>query len=51
MLHFQWLREDFLGYLDEWEASVAARPGFSKAERNKMLLSQETLSGLRLTGM
>lgn len=46
----QWLKEEFIGYLDKWEASVAARKGFEKFEKNKMLLSEETRSGLRLTG-
>ena len=30
--------EDFWGYLEEWETSVAAREHFSKME-NKMLVS------------
>ena len=46
----QWLEEDFLGYLEEWEKSVAARKGFSKTEKNKMLLSDATRSGLKFTG-
>ena len=47
----QWLKETFLGYLDEWEASVMAREGFSPAEKKTMLLSQETRDGLRMTSM
>ena len=43
----QWLKHNFLGYLDEWEASSQAQEGLSQAE-NK--LSQETLEGLRITG-
>ena len=34
----QWLEETFLPYLKEWEASVARREGFSKAEKKKMKL-------------
>ena len=45
----QWLEEDFLGFLDEWEASVKIRPGFSKGEK-MMLLSPATMLGLRITG-
>lgn len=37
-------------YLDEWETSVGNRKKFTKAERKKMLLSEETLEGLRVTG-
>ena len=32
------------------EKSVAARKGFSKTEKNKMLLSDATRSGLKFTG-
>ena len=47
----QWLEEQFLGFLADWEKSVEDRKGFSKAERQKMLLSPETRLGLRMTGM
>ena len=48
---FQWLQEDFMGYLQEWESSVQEREGdFTQAERNKMQLSHETLQGLKITG-
>lgn len=46
----QWLKEDFIGYLDRWQESVSKREGFSKTEQNKMMLSEETRAGLRLTG-
>ena len=46
----QWIEEDFLGYLEDWEKSVKGRPGeFTKTERNKMLLSAETRHGLKIT--
>ena len=51
MMFLQWLEKDFLGYLDDWEASVNAREGFSKAEKASMTLSKETVEGLRLTGV
>ena len=47
---FQWLKEGFLGYLDDWERSVNSREGFTSAQRNMMLLSQQTIEGLRITG-
>lgn len=48
----QWLQDTFIPYLDTWEESVQTRPGFEqqKAEQNKMLLSEQTRFGLRLTG-
>ena len=47
----QWLEETYLKYLDDWEASVQSREGkYTDAERNRMLLSQETRDGLRMTG-
>ena len=39
----QWLTEEFLPYLDHWEKTVSEREGFSNAEKNMMLLSQETI--------
>ena len=47
----QWLQEVFLGYLTEWEKSVQERPNFTALQKRKMLLSPETLLGLRITGM
>lgn len=48
---FQWLQNDFMGYLDNWEKAVKEREGFSDQEKKKMLLSAETLEGLRMTGI
>ena len=42
--------DEFLPYLDSWETSVNERPGFTDVEKKKMLLSQPTLAGLRMTG-
>ena len=47
----QWLREDFISYLEEWKKSVDARSKFSDSEKAKMQLSIETLEGLKMTGM
>ena len=46
----QWLEEEFIPYLDNWERSVQEREGFSNAQKLTMLLSAETRLGLRLTG-
>ena len=46
----QWLSEDFLGYLSRWEQSVRRREGFTPKQKRLMLLSPETILGLRITG-
>ena len=53
----QWLKKDFLGYLDSWKRSVDERRKpheenqDSEEKKNKMQISQETLLGLRITSM
>lgn len=37
-------------YIDEWEEGVMKRKEFTVAQKYKMLLSQETLLGIRMTG-
>ena len=37
-------------YLDEWERSVLERDGFQMVQKRAMMLSQETLLGLKITG-
>ena len=45
-----YLSETFLGYFEEWKASVDNRLGrFSRDERNKMQLSHQTLDGLKIS--
>ena len=46
----QWLETDFLGYFEDGERSVETREGLSKTAKNKMLLSDATRSGIKLTG-
>ena len=46
----QWLKKNFLGYLDEWQRSVEQREGFTTAQKQMMCLSKETLTGLKITG-
>ena len=50
-VHLQWLKDDFLGYLDQWNDSVKGRQGFTPAQKQMMQLSRETLEGLRVTGI
>lgn len=50
LCHKQWLEDTFLGYLKEWEDSVHDRSGFSQSEKMKMMLSYETIAGLKMTG-
>eukprot|EP00731_Ephydatia_muelleri_P032133 Em0023g640a len=50
-VRLKWLETDFLGYLKDWENSVKLRKGFTKAEKNNMLISAETLYGLQVTCM
>ena len=47
----QWLKDDFLGYLQEWESSVKTMEGFEPAEKKMMLLTAETLLGIQITGI
>lgn len=47
----QWLKEDFLGYLDKWSNSVDKIPGIDPQQKVKMKLSHQTIEGLHMTGM
>ena len=49
-LHLQWLQEDFLAYLRDWEESVSQRTEYTVKEKGKMLLSAETRYGIEVTG-
>ena len=49
MLNLQWLENDFLPYLAEWESIADARKGFTKTEQGNMLLSHSTRLGLKMT--
>ena len=51
LILLQWLEKEFLGFLNEWEESVEGRVEIEKKERNKMLLSRETIEGLRMSGV
>ena len=47
----QRVEDVFLPYLQRWEDSVEARSGFTRSQKQRMLLSTETRIGLRITGM
>ena len=49
--HVQWLQNDFLTYLTEWDEEVAAIPGLKRSEMQKLCLSKETMAGLKITGV
>lgn len=51
LLFSQWLSNDFLGYLREWEDEIAAVPNLKQKEKRKLGLSLETLEGLTITGI
>ena len=42
--------EGFLKYLDVWKASVDSRENFTPAQKQRMLLSCQTIEGLKITG-
>ena len=46
----QWLEDEFLGYLQNWEGLVMAQSGLSMKEKNSMLLSPKTRFGIEVTG-
>lgn len=50
LIQLQWLLKDFLGYLNNWETSVKSS-GVPEGEMAIMCLSNETLEGLRITGV
>ena len=46
---YQWLEENFLRWLHEWQVEIEALPGISRSERNRFLLSYQTSEGLKMT--
>ncbi|XP_071101730.1 uncharacterized protein [Haliotis cracherodii] len=45
-----YLTTEFLGYFDAWERAVLNRQGpLTKSQRSRMMLSKQTLHGLRIT--
>ena len=46
---FQWLEEEFLGYLQSWRDSIDAREGeYDGSARSKMFIAWQTYEGLKL---
>ena len=48
-LFLQWLGSDFLKYLKDWEDSVSSRTDIEQQDKQKLMLSRETLEGIRIT--
>ena len=46
-MDMQWLKNDFLGYLDGWEALLNSNEELEKAAKQKMCLSRDNLEGYR----
>jgi len=49
-MYFQWLKEEFLQYLQDWEDSVEQRNGCTPKAKSMMLITKETRFGIRATG-
>ena len=47
----QWLKHDFLNYLQSWEMQALSNKHLNKSAINKMLLPKETRDGLMITGI
>ena len=45
------MEKDFLGYLKEWKTAVESDKELNADEKRRMLLSQETMEGLEITGI
>ena len=45
----KWLQRTFLGYFSDWKRNIEMREGFTRREKEKMLISAETYEGLRIT--
>ena len=47
----QWLADEFIPYLKEWESSVGKRSGFSSQSKSMMVVAKETRNGIKITGI
>jgi len=45
----QWLKDEFLPYLNNWKKEAAARSDLPPKDRQRLCLSRETLEGLQMT--
>ena len=50
ILYVQWLADEFIPYLKEWEGSVEKRSGFSPQSKTMMVIAKETRNGINITG-
>ena len=46
---FTWLTQTFIKYFTDWKQSVCDRPNFSKDEKARMFISNQTFEGLQIT--
>ncbi len=49
--NIQWLENDFLKYINEWESCAQAQTDLPANDRKKICLSEETIEGLNITGI
>ena len=47
---YQWLQGVFLPWLDDWEKQVKDRKDIKGKQKKKLLLSDETKFGIKMTG-
>lgn len=47
----KFLKKEFLPYFAAWKKSVSEREGYSNEAKSRMMLSQQTLTGIEITGM
>lgn len=46
---FLWLESNFLKWLNDWENEVSSMKNLGKSEKNKLILSHQTMHGLKIT--
>ena len=46
---FTWLTQTFIKYFTDWKQSVCDRPNFSKDEKARMFISNQTFESLQIT--
>lgn len=46
---FVWLENDFMQWLLDWETEVQSVKDLTKSERNRLLMSRQTMDGLKIT--
>lgn len=51
LMYFQWLKEEFLQYLQDWENSVEQRKRYTPKAKSRMLITKETRFGIYATGL